>query len=86
MRSSACWSCGAGGGQVGALVVAGLERPLRLTARLLRLLEVDLRREVGRLGHHDDLVGPDLEEPADDREALLGAALADPQLARRRAG
>ena len=62
-------------------MVAGLERPLGLASRLLRLLEVDLAGQVRRLGHDDDLVGPDLEEPADDRERLLGAALADPQLA-----
>ena len=36
---------------------------------------------VGRLGHHHDLVRPDLEEAADDRERLLRAALADAQLA-----
>ena len=62
---------GAGRGEVGALDVAALERLLGLAARLLRLLEVDLGRHVGRLGHHDDLVGPDLEEAADDRERLL---------------
>ena len=72
---------GARGGQVGAFAVARLEGPLGLAPRLLGLLEVDLARQVGRLGHDHDLVGPDLEEPADDRERLLGAALADAQLA-----
>ena len=33
---------GPGGGKVGALVVAGLERPLGLATGLLGLLEVDL--------------------------------------------
>ena len=74
-----------GGRQVGALDVAALERLLGLAARLLGLLEVDLGRHVGRLGHHDDLVRPDLEEAADDRERLLLAALADAAARRRRA-
>ena len=44
-------------------------------------LEVDLAGHVGRLGHDHDLVRADLEEPADDGEALLRPALADAQLA-----
>src|SRR5689334_8478335 len=67
--------------EVGALVIAGLERPFRLAPRFLGLLEVDLARHVGRLGHHDDPVRADLQEAADDRERLLAATLADPQLA-----
>src|SRR6266404_5662798 len=70
-----------GCGQVGALVVAGFERLLGLATRLLGLLEIDLRGHVGGLGQHDDLRRQDLEEAADDRERLLCAALADPQLA-----
>ena len=62
-------------------MVAGLERALGLAAGLLGLLEVDLAGHVGRLGHDHDLVGPDLEEPADDGERLLRATLADAQLA-----
>ena len=81
MRSSARWSCGPGGGQVGAFVEARLERPLGLAPRLLRPLEVDLAGHVGRLGHDHDLVRPDLQEAAGDGEDLLGAALADAQLA-----
>src|SRR4051812_5866022 len=71
---------GAGRRQVDALVVAALEGVLGVAARLLRLLEIDLRREVGGLGHHDDFVGQDLHEPADHREIVLDAAGADPQL------
>src|SRR5262249_1180378 len=71
---------GARAGQVDGVGAGSLERPFRLAPRLLRPLEVDLARHVGRLGHHDDAVGPDLEEPADDRERLLAAALADAQL------
>src|SRR5437762_2987448 len=42
--------------QVGGLVVAGLDRPLGLAARLLGPLEIDLRGHVGCFGHDDDLV------------------------------
>jgi hypothetical protein len=71
---------GARGGQVGALLVPGLERALGLTASLLGLLEVDLGRHVGGLGHHDDLVRPHLDEATGDGEQLLLAALADHEL------
>src|SRR4029079_16035453 len=71
----------AGGGQIGWLVGGGLQRPLGLTARLLRALEVDVAREVGVRAHDDDFVGRDLQEAADDGEGFLGAALANPQLA-----
>src|SRR5204863_179773 len=43
-------------------------------------VEVDVRSEVGSLGHDHDTVGSNLEEPAEDREMLLRAALADRQL------
>ena len=72
---------GAGHRQVGTLVVTGLERLLSLAACLLGLLEIDLGGHVRRLGEDDHLRRQDLEEAADDRERLLGAALADPQLA-----
>ena len=72
IRRSACWSAARAADEVGALVVAALERPFRLAASLLRLLEVDLARHVRRLGHHDDPVRPDLQEAADDGERLLG--------------
>ena len=71
----------AGGARSAPSWIAGLERALGLTSGLLGLLEVDLAGHVGCLGHDDDPVGPDLEEPADDRERLLDAALAEPQLA-----
>ena len=60
--------------------------PLGLATRLLGLLEVDLGGQVGRLGHHHDLVGPDLEEAAGDGERFLVAALADAQLAHAQRG
>ncbi len=59
---------GPGGGQVGALVIAALERALRLTTSLAGPLQVDLRGEVGGLGHDDDLVRADLDEAAEHRE------------------
>jgi hypothetical protein len=65
--------------QVGAFGEARLECPFRLAARLLRTLQIDLRCEVGRLGHHHDLVRADLDEATDDGERFLGAALANPQ-------
>src|SRR5262245_27303616 len=71
---------GASRGQVGALVIPGLERALRLATRLLGLLEIDLAGHVGGLRHHDDAIRADLQEAADDRERLLAAALADAQL------
>ena len=58
-----------------------LERPFRLASGFLRLLEVDVAREVGRLRHHHDPIRPDLQEPAHDRERLLRPALPDPKLA-----
>ena len=73
---------GPGSGQIhGIWAGRALERPLGLAPGFLRLLEIDLAGHVGGLGHHHDLVRPDLQEPADDRERLLGPALADAQLA-----
>ena len=63
-------------GEVGGLVVAGLEGPLGLLARLVGTLEVDVGGEVGRLRHHDHLVGADLEEAA--AKAAEAAGLPDP--------
>src|SRR5659263_471621 len=77
-----CLERRSGGGEVGAFDVAALEHLLGPAARLLGLLEVDLRRHVGGLGHHHDLVRQHLEEAADDRERLLVVALSQPQLAR----
>src|SRR6185295_15277458 len=68
-------------GEVRALLVAGLERLLGLAPGLLGLLEIDLGRHVRGLGHHHDLVRPDLHEAADDGERFLVAAAADAQLA-----
>src|SRR3989442_9024647 len=59
---------GPGDGQVGALVVAALERPLRLPPGLAGRLQADFRGEVGGLGHDDDLVRPNLDEAAEDGE------------------
>src|SRR6476659_727784 len=72
---------GSGGGQVDGVRRRGsLESAFRLAAGFLGHLEVDLACQVRGLGHHDDAVRPDLEEPAGDRERLLRAALPDPQL------
>ena len=72
---------GARRGQVDRIGLDGpLERTLGLAPGLLRPLEVDLARQVGRLGHHHDPVRSHLEEAADDRERLLRPALADAQL------
>src|SRR5690349_2628826 len=51
-----------GTGKVGRLGEALLERSLGLTPRSLGCLEVDLRGQVGGLGHHDDLVRANLDE------------------------
>src|SRR2546423_2224164 len=72
---------GARRGQVRWLVVARFERPFGLAARLLGALEIDLGGHVRHLGHHDDLVRPDLDEATRDGEVLLAAARPDPQLA-----
>ena len=81
MRSSArCSAARARARSAGSSKPFG-ERLLRLAAGLLGLLEVDLRRHVGRLGHHHDLVRPNLEEAAGDGEELLLAAAPDAQLA-----
>ena len=69
-----------GARKVSRLVGCGIERPLRLAPRCLRLFQVDLGRQIRCLGHHNHLVRPDLEEAADDRERLLPAALLDPEL------
>ena len=65
-----------------------LERPLRLTPSFLRLLEIDVAGQVGRLGHHHDPIRPNLQEPAHDRERLLlphpsGSATPRPRASKR---
>ncbi len=62
-------------------VIARFERPFRLAAGFLRLLEIDLAGHVGGLGHHDDLVRADLDEAAHDRERLLRPTLANAKFA-----
>ena len=81
MRSSArCREARARARSAGSSKPSASARSASL-AGLLGGLEVDLRRQVGGLGHDHDLVGPDLEEAAGDGEGLLLAALADAQLA-----
>ena len=71
---------GPGTCQVSRLLEALFDGALGLAPRGLGRFQVDLRREVGQLGHDDDLVGPHLEEAARDREGLLLVALPDAQL------
>jgi hypothetical protein len=60
------------GREIRALVGSRLEGALGIPTSLLGSLEVDLRGEVGALGHHDDLVRQDLDEAAEDGERFLG--------------
>src|SRR5687768_3276315 len=49
-------------GEVGRLFETFGQGPLGLASGFHRLFDVDLGRHVGRLGHHHDLVRPDLQE------------------------
>ncbi len=69
-RAARAWARSAGSTK------PGLEGALGVRRASLGPLEVDVRREVGRLRHHHDLVRPHLDEAADDDEGLLPAVLA----------
>jgi hypothetical protein len=72
---------GAGGGHVGRLHEPALEDTLGFAPRPLGPLQVYLGGHVGGLSKNYDPVRPNLQESAEDREDLFGAASLKPQYA-----
>src|SRR6266496_4843161 len=68
------------GGEIGALVDPGLDRPFGIETRFMCAFEIDLGSDVGRLGHHDHPVRTNLHESAEHSERLLGTARSNTQL------
>lgn len=69
-----------GTSEVGRLLEALGECPFGLASSLLGLLDIDLGCHIRCFSHHDDLVRPNLEKTAGDREELLLAAPTNAQL------
>jgi hypothetical protein len=68
-----------GAGEVCRLHETALEDLLGFAAGPLGALEIDLGRNVGRLGQYHDAIRTDLQEAAEDGELLLLAAYLDPK-------